>query len=227
MSFGEIVNHPGTDFIRLIDKAQQETKHRSDASEEFESERERIGICLKALYDTSSCVFGCHGGNHTIEYLAGRAFNLGYAAYGLVRIGLYDEAFNQVRSLGELTNILALRVFDSTSFEAWLVATDDERLKKFKPVQIRILIEKAGGVIPVDKNLYSELCELATHISPKTVPNRHAEDQRPRVGGGFQKTGYERSLKELDKLLFCAATAFAKFTGQNELFEQIVALYEK
>lgn len=221
------MNRSGTDFLRLIDKAQHEAKCRSDASAEFESVRERIGIFLNALYDTSSCVLGCHGGNHTMEYLAGRAFNLGYAAYGLVRIGLYDEAFNQMRSLGELTNILALRVFDSTSFDAWLVATDDERLKTFKPVQIRILIEKADGVIPVDKNLYSELCELATHISPKTVPNRHTEDQQPRVGGGFQKAGYKRSLKELDKLLFCAATAFAKFKGYDELFEQIVALYEK
>ena len=156
-----------------------------------------------------------------MEYLAGRSFNLGYAAYDLCRAGLYDEAFNQVRSLGELVNILALYVYDKDSFNLWLQASDDERIRKFKPVQIRILVEKAGGLILVDKDAYAELCELATHISPKTVPNRHSEDLQPRVGGGFQPNGQKAVLEKLDGLLFCSAIAFAKFTDRDDLFEEL------
>ena len=151
---------------------------------------------------------------------------MGYAAYDLCRAGLYDEAFNQIRSLGELANILALYLYDRKSFDQWMEASDDERLRKFKPVQIRILIEKAGGMILVDKKAYAELCELATHISPKTVPNRHSEDLRPRVGGGFQSAGQKAVLDKLDGLLFCASTAFAKFTGHDELFEGLASLSE-
>jgi hypothetical protein len=220
------LNNSGINFIRFIDKAQQDTRSQSEALNEFKSERERVGIYLKALYDISTCAFGCHKGNHTMEYLSGRAFNLAYAAYDLCRTGFYDEAFNQIRSLGELANILALRVYDNTSFEVWLSATDKERLKNFKPVQIRILIEKANGIIVVDKDSYAELCKLATHITPKTVPNRHSDDQRPRVGGGFQQEGFNKALEKICELLFISATAFAKFTGHDELFEQIVTTHD-
>ena len=212
----------GVNFISFIDSTQQETRKQSEGLNEYKSEREQVGIYLKALYDISTCAFGCHKGNHTIEYLAGRAFNLAYAAYDLCRAGFYDEAFNQIRSLGELANILALRVCDNTSFEVWLSATDEERLKNFKPVQIRILIEKANGIIVVNKDSYAELCKLATHITPRTVPNRHSDDQRSRVGGGFQQDGFNKALEKICELLFISATAFAKFTGHDELFEQLV-----
>jgi hypothetical protein len=216
------LNNSGINFIRLIDIAQQDTRNKSEALNEFKSERERVGIYLKALYDISTCAFGCHKGDHTMEYLSGRAFNLAYSAYDLCRAGFYDEAFNQIRSLGELTNILALRIYDNTSFEVWLRATDKERLDRFKPVQIRILIERANGIIVVDKDVYAELCKLATHITPKTVPNLHSDDQRPRVGGGFQEKGFNKALEKISELLFFSATTFAKFTGHDELFEQIV-----
>lgn len=215
-----------SEFLRFIDKARLDTRRQSDACVDVEPERARIGSCLKALYEVSTCALGCRGGDHTIEYLAGRAFNLGYAAYDLCRAGLYDEAFNQIRSLGELANILALHLYDRESFNQWMEASDAERLKKFKPVQIRILIEEAGGVILVDKEAYAELCELATHISPRTVPNRHSEDLRPRVGGGYRSSGQKAVLDKLDGLLFCASTAFAKFSGHDDLFEALATLSE-
>jgi hypothetical protein len=220
------LNNLGVNFTHLIDKAQQDTRNQSEALNGFKSERERVGIYLKALYDISTCAFGCHKGNHTMEYLSGRAFNLAYAAYDLCRAGFYDEAFNQIRSLGELANILALRIYDKTSFEAWLSASDEERIKRFKPVQIRILIERANGIIVVDKDVYAELCKLATHITPKTVPNLHSDDQRPRVGGGFQEEGFNKALEKISELLFFSAIAFAKFTGHDELYEQIVATHD-
>jgi hypothetical protein len=104
----------------------------------------------------------------------------------------------------------------------WLSATDKERIQNFNQTQIRILIEKANGVIVVDRYKYDELCKLATHITPKTVPNLHSDDQRPRVGGGFQEKGFNKALEKISELLFFSATTFAKFTGHDELFEQIV-----
>jgi hypothetical protein len=159
------LNQSGTEFLRFIDKAQQDSRLQSDRATKVELERERIGNCLKAIYDVSTCAFGCSDSDHLIEYLAGRTFNLGYAAFDLSRSGLYDEAFNQIRSLGELANLISLRVYDRASFDKWLEASGNERMKKYKPVQIRILIEEAGGQILVNKEAYSELCELATHIT--------------------------------------------------------------
>src|SRR5205814_3129296 len=150
-------------------------------------------------------------GDHTFEYLSGRAFNLGYAAYSLIRIGYYDEALNQVRSLGELANLQSLFFCDAKYFDEWKRASDRERLRQFGPSQVRKLIEKEDGVLIMDSLTYSKLCELSTHVTPETAPNLHSKDKRPRVGAFYQPEGLKLALEYLDTTVFCVAAGFCKF----------------
>ena len=190
----------------------------------FAAERSRISACLSALYDISTCSGGCRGGDHMFEYLCGRAFNLSYAAYDLLQIGLYDEAFNQLRSLGELVNLVTLCMSDNAAFKNWVQADHKERLKRFGPAQVRKLIIASDGPLIVNSDLYSQLCELATHVTPTTAPNRHNETGNTHVGGSVQADGYASGLRLLEDLLFFAATGFAAFVGDTHTVDSLVKL---
>jgi hypothetical protein len=173
---------------------------------EYQGEVECIGLCLKALYEVSTCTKGCRGGDHLLEYLAGRAFNLGYSAFSLIRIGYYDESLNQVRSLGEIANLQSLFVRNSKWEDEWRHASPKERLKKFAPSKVRKLIENENAALLMDGSTYSMLCETATHVTPDTKPNLHSDDGRPRVGGSTQSKGVALALKHLSTFIFCTAT---------------------
>ena len=78
-----------------------------------------IGTSLSALYQASTCHRKCHGGPHIFESLCGRIYNLGVGAYLLVQRGLYDEALNLTRSIGENANLIALSVVDKEALKQW------------------------------------------------------------------------------------------------------------
>lgn len=185
------------------------------------SDLERIGIYLQVLYDISTCASGCRGGNHMFEYLCGRAFNLAYATYDLLNIGLYDEANNQLRSLGELVNLAALYTFDNEAFEQWRQAGHEERIQRFGPARVRKLIVAANGVLIVDSSLYGKLCELATHATPQTKPNTHSAAGYSHVGGSVQESGFAAGISLLQHLLYFACTAFTAFTGKPDAVDSI------
>jgi hypothetical protein len=77
------LNSSGINFTRLIDKTQQDTRNQTEALNGFKSERD--SVFTRKLYMTLAFALGCHKGNHTTEYLSGRAFNLAYAAYGVLQ----------------------------------------------------------------------------------------------------------------------------------------------
>jgi hypothetical protein len=179
-------------------------------------------LCI--LYQASTCHRQCNGGGHLLERLCGRAHNLASAAFNLIRDGAYDEALNLIRSLGELQNLVLLSVFDKKSFEEWLKADTKTRKRKFGPVHIRLLLEKAQNAPPliVTEDWYGELCEKFVHVTTATVPNMH-NDERPRVGGFYQEKGLEKALEALSDtlgglgLLICH---YFKFQDLLEDFEK-------
>jgi hypothetical protein len=185
------------------------------------ADRDRIGKYLQILYDISTCADGCRGGDHMFEYLSGRAFNLSYAAYDLLQIGLYDEALNQLRSLGELTNLASLCAFDNGAFNEWVGAGHDERLRRFGPGQVRKLIVAAKGILIVNTDLYAQLCELATHITPQTKPNTHNAAGRSHVGGSVQADGYAKGIELLQYLMYFMCTSFIAFVGRGDLVDGV------
>ena len=184
-------------------------------------DRDRVGNYLSILYNISTCAGGCRGGDHMFEYLSGRAFNLSFAAYELLQIGLYDEALNQLRSLGELANLASLCAFDNDSFNEWVSAGHDERVRRFGPGQVRKLIVSANGVLIVNTDLYAQLCELATHITPQTKPNTHNAAGLSHVGGSVQADGYAKGIELLQYLMYFMCTSFTAFIGRGDLVDGI------
>ncbi len=145
----------------------------------------------------ASCFWCCLGGDHRLEYLAGRLVSSSRASLSLLRRGFYDESLNLTRSVGELANLLFLFAQDRSILDSWAGLNDGERRREFSPVKVRLALEAKGLPIPIDKERYSSLSEVATHFGPRTRPNAHSPDQRPRMGGYFDLASSIAALNEL------------------------------
>lgn len=184
------------------------------------------GAYLETLYIVSTCASGCKGGDHLHEYLAGRCYNLGCAAFSLIRIGYYDEALSLIRSMGEIANLQSLFLTDSDEEIRWRESTKRERIRDFGPAAIRRKLENSGGLLLMDADTYSSLCEQATHVTPDTEPNSFTKDGHPRVGPHQQEEGAKRAISGLALMLGFLALGCSKFTGNDALFEEISQVFE-
>jgi hypothetical protein len=155
-----------------------------------------IGTSLSALYQAATCHRKCFGGDHVIEALCGRAYNLGSAAYLLVNAGLYDEALGVIRIVGELSNLVALAVFKPTLAQEWIEGDKKTRREKFEPRHVReILKQIEGPLLYATSDWYGDLSESYIHITPQSRPNAHGLG--PVVGPLFQEEGATRVIKEM------------------------------
>jgi hypothetical protein len=202
----------GSSMLDRLERVHSRIREEHKSIEDVD-QKKRIGSYLETLYNASTCSEGCRGGDHMIEYLCGRAFNLGYASYELLHMGLYDESFNQLRSLGELSNLLSLSVCDPDSFSDWSKSDHQERMKRFGPAHVRKLVTNANGVLVIDSATYSSLCEVATHVTPSTKPNLHSTEGKSRVGGSVQLDGYVKASALLEYLLYFSVTGFSAILG--------------
>jgi hypothetical protein len=75
----------------------------------------------------------------------------------------------------------------------------------------------------MDNDSYSRLCERSTHVTPETKPSLHTDERHPRVGPHQQERGAKEALSELTYMLVCTSLAFAKFTFNDALFEELQA----
>jgi hypothetical protein len=109
-------------------------------------------------YKVATCEDGkrCRKGDHIIESLAARAYNLTLSATLLSAVGLYDEALNSVRSLGELANVLAYLSLYPDDYPNWVLANKKTRLSQYSPSAIRAAIEKFSAFpsVPTEKEAF-------------------------------------------------------------------------
>jgi hypothetical protein len=157
---------------------------------------ESIGTSLSALYQAATCHRRCFGGDHIVESLCGRAYNVGSGAYHLLALGLYDESLALIRSLGELTNLVAAMVVDQTMMATWSKSDKRARRKEFSPVAVRrYLKENHSPILYATDEWYGDFSETYIHVSPHVKPNSHSGRQSV-AGGVFQKDGVIKSLTE-------------------------------
>lgn len=186
---------------------------------EYTAELQLIGTSLSAIYQAATCHRECHGGGHVLESLAGRTYNLGIAAYILVRAGCYDEALNLIRSIGEICNLIQLSAADHDAIQQWLSSDARVRMREFTPAKVRAKLAAKGEVIYGDGDWYSELCEKYTHVNPSTRPNMHNEGGRAAVGGMFQPKGLEDSLIELASVLVLVGQMICRYFKFDDLIQ--------
>jgi len=192
-------------------------------AEDLDDELVLLGNSMHAIYLSATCVENCVGGSHQIEYIGARVYNLSAASYKLITSGFYDEAQSLIRSVGEISNLVSLAVHDHTSFEEWVDSDKQTRIKKFSPAKVRMLVEKAGGILLMNQELYSELCEEYTHLIPKVRPNNYDHDRNV-CGGLAQKNGFEQSITLLGNLVFMLALFFCRHSGLENEFNKLEKL---
>lgn len=184
-----------------------------------------IGTSLSALYQAATCHRKCYGGPHILEALAGRSYNLGAGAYTLIVRGLYDEGMNLIRSIAEISNLIAMSAADKNALKEWLASDHKTRLKKFSPAKVRKLLSEPGKEHPhFDGDWYSEFCEKYTHVNPGTKPNLHNEAGQAYVGGAYQRDGLEKALGELATVLGVTALMVCAYVKFDDLFAEISSL---
>jgi hypothetical protein len=111
----------GLDHIALLERVGRMTAAQT-VPLFSKDELRAVGVSLNILYQAATCHRRCHGGNHMLERLCGRAYNLGCAAFHLLMLGCYDEALGLIRGIGELSNIVILAAEDPKAIQEWINA---------------------------------------------------------------------------------------------------------
>jgi hypothetical protein len=187
--------------------------------EDLKINNDLIGTAMNVLYQAATCHRKCHGGAHIFERLLGRAYNLSCGAYHLTIFGLYDEALNLIRSLGEIANLVMLSALDGPKMKEWLHATPKERRDNFSPVKIRLMLEAKGMEQCANHKWYQERSAGDTHITPNTQPNFHGGAAF--VGGRYEKEGMRKCFESMLYVSVTLAMFVARFFEFDDLFKEI------
>lgn len=218
----------GLDNLKLVDDLialtyQESSKHLKD----FVEQRQLMGTTLSILYQAATCHRKCHGGGHVLESLCGRMYNLGVAAYRLSLYGLYDEALNLCRGIGEVSNLIALSVVDKKALHNWLASDKKTRLRDFSPIKVRKALERlAPTLLLVNEDWYSRFCESFTHVTPQTKPNAHNVAQKGYVGDVYQSNGLKTAFDELTNALVPVSMIICQYFKFQDLFDELSSLID-
>lgn len=178
-----------------------------------------LGTALSVTFQISTCHNGCRGGDHILEALVGRTYNLASGAFLLITRGYYDESLCLVRSAGEISNLLMLFTHQG-KYEEWVTATTSERMRNFQPKEVRKLLK--NSFTPMSSEWYSELCEKAAHVTPDTVPNLHNSDDTMYVGGIQQQEGFRHCVEQLAMIAVSIAMITSGLLSQPALHEKML-----
>lgn len=141
--------------------------------------------------------------------------------------GFYDEALNLTRSIGEVSNLIALSVVDKKALQEWLTSDKRTRLRKFSPSAVRKALEQhERSLLIADEDWYSRFCETYTHITPNTKPNMHNNTGQPYAGGVYQIEGLAMAVSELGTVLGAVAMIVCKYFKFDDLFEAVCGIVE-
>lgn len=169
-----------------------------------------MGAVLYLTDGLASCLWGCHGKEHVIENMVGRAESNSRAAFRLIEFGQYDEALSLIRNIAEIANLIWLFYVDPIHIRAWLDLPEKEREKQYSPIKVRLKLESQGSVVPHDEDSYRELCRAAVHPDPRVRPQAHNKNGIPTTGGYFQERAYIDCITRLAWSLASVAGPAAK-----------------
>lgn len=117
------------EMIELVGDLNQ--KASSIGLSQYGEELKILGISLSIIYQVATCHQRCFGGPHVYERLMARTYNLACSEYYLIGRGLYDEALNLNRSLGEIANLIGLFAHDKKKLASWLSSDVKTRKRNF------------------------------------------------------------------------------------------------
>lgn len=210
----------------LADSSSKNTdKFCAEAGKSLPQTLDAAGTVLSILYRLVCCYYGCPGGDHQIEWLAGKFVSQAVSAHRLVRAAQYDEALMLVRGMGEIANLLWLFQEERAELVAWKAADKKTRLNQFGPGAVRRRLEELSELgPPIDSERYAALCEIATHPTPGLAPGHYSGTGRPVLGVILQEVGVFVSVNELAYAIAMAAIPIAVLLdGSSDIKAQIKA----
>lgn len=190
------------------------------------------GTVLSILYRLACCSYGCRGGDHQIEWLAGKFVNQAMSTHRLIRAAQYDEALMLIRGMGEIANLLWLFYEDQGELAAWKTADRKLRLNGFGPAAVRRRLEALSRLgPPIDAERYGALCEIVTHPTPELAPGHYSGSGRPVLGAILQEVGVFVCMNELAYTIAVGSMPIAVLVNASdeikaEIKEQSVRLLE-
>ena len=208
----------GSAFLDLQIGASNSVAEATDAflresGEKLPATLESLGTTLSLMYRAACCAWGCNGGDHQLEWVAGRVINQSTASFSLIRAASYDESLMLVRGIGEIANLLWLFQSDQPQLQAWQEASRKERLSNFGPAAVRKKLESLQGMgPPIDNQRYQKLCEVGTHAVPGLAPSHYSATGRPLLTGIFQPVGVYVATTELALPLPCVPCLFQRLS---------------
>ncbi len=218
----------GLGHLKML--ADLETITRRESSKglgELATDRRMIGTALSAIYQAATCHRTCHGGPHILEAPCGRMYNLAASAYILALSGFYDEALNLIRSIGEISNLIALSVVDKNALREWLSSDKKTRLRKFSPSQVRKALEREQPTLLLaNEDWYARFCETYSHVTPRTKPNMHNATGKGYAGGVYQPEGLRTTFGELATVLGAVALIVCGYFKFDDLFKEISGILD-
>lgn len=172
-----------------------------------------LGTNLAVVDALSSCWWGCHGGDHVVEHLLGRAVGSLRATVRLARAGLYDESFNALRTAGEIVNLLTLFHADSALLQQWRAASPRDRFSLARPTIVMKRLAAAGRA---ESSLNSDKYDLFSRIAhgnTSDAPQAHNPVGLPFTSGTFQEAGLLVALNEAALTVALAILAGIQLIG--------------
>jgi hypothetical protein len=208
----------GVEFLDHLTKAYDRPAAPTDqflreGGKKLPKNAEHLGDTLAYLYGIACCMWGCKGGDHTLEWLAGRVCNQALGSFRLIRCGSYDESLMLTRGIGEIANLLWLFKCDQANIVSWKTADRKTRLNVYGPAAVRKAIETFGDKPPIDAQRYQKLCEVGTHPVPGNAPGHFTGTGRPVLGGFFQEVGVFVCMNELGLAVASSALPLAILSG--------------
>ncbi len=152
-----------------------------------------------------------------VQMLGMRIFNAFGASLKLAMSGYSQNSALVLRDVLETVFLMDLFKTDRAKIEQWRFADKKERMKKFKPIDVRMALDARDGFDSKKRaELYELFSELAGHPTMKSVSMMRPQKDGVAVIGPFiEGTSLEAVLSEMGRLAIQAGEHLDAFLPQN------------
>lgn len=136
-----------------------------------------------------------------IQILGIRTFNAFGASMKLCMSGYYQNAALIMRDVLETAFLIDLFRGDRSLIVKWRMADKAARLKNFKPVKVRTMLDQRDGFTERKRAaMYDLFSELAGHATMQSIAMLRPKSMDAQIGPFFDATALEAVLSEMGRL---------------------------
>lgn len=177
---GKAIEALSNDGLRLHAEMIEQAMNMADRLRQFETDDEDLKL---------------------IQVLGMRTFNAFGSSLKLCLSGYYQNAALIARDVLETTFLIDLFRRDRTLIAKWRMADKTARLKDFKPVKVRTMLDEQDRFTEGKRGAhYALFSELAGHVSMDGIAMLRPKGMDAQIGPFFDVTAFEAVLSEMGKL---------------------------